>query len=440
MLPRSALPRDLGETFGHAGRVLGRPLPPKVETELRKITKVVQRTLRRYGFAGQHGLGGRAASLEYLLSTSFGFRLLAVLHGYPKGQPTITWQEVKDLANEVCPRLAPNDAVLVEATAKSDGGYRPITKSKGVARANQSMVTDILAVRVGHSPYEYARKGRGREELIERIINANRNGGVRALATLDVKDCFLSMRREAAYAVLPISKAIINNTIYISDDTPVVMKTNLISENAVRAGLPQGALCSVIVAGLILRPSLDAIEGPFVASYIDDLTLAHVDEESAKAQLDTLAAKLKEQHPSSPLFEKCSHAFKIGTPADVLGYWLRPNPTEFGGGIRCSPSPKAIRKFYVRLVHSLLQTPISEWEAVIEKRAYAFAASFKHWGGALGGREFLQTVFYATILPELTTAQAHVCSSVTSFTSAFIDKLIPNQILMTAGGLGGPLV
>lgn len=443
MLPKSALPRDLGKTLDHARRVMGAFFTPEVEAELRRIVRRNHRTMRRYGFAGRNGLVGRAASLEYRLSTSFGHRVIAVLHGYPKRRPHIGWGQVKQIANEVCPRLPAKDPVLIEARAKPEGGYRPIAKHGIVGRGNQAMATDLGVIRIGHSSYEYARKGKGREKLMDALNNANRTGGVRALGTADVKDCYLAMRREAAESVLPISKAITRNTIYISDDTPIVMNTDIVSEYAVRAGLPQGALSSVFVAGLIIQPCLDAISPRLAASYIDDLTIGDADEAEVKAQLDALAAKLATQHPSSPLFEKCRAVFKIGRPRDVLGYWARPNPDA--GGLRFTPSNKAIRRFYVRLSRRLLLEPVDEWVTIIEEKAYAFAASFGRWEGAEGGRETLQTYFYEQIVPllwaaheVLTAAQANGATNakLEAQAGAFAAALVPKWVLAKADALG----
>jgi hypothetical protein len=448
MLPKSALPYDLGATLNHARRVMGDPLSGEVENTLRKVFSNLQCTLRRYGWAGQEGLNERARRLEYHLCTSYGFRLIGVLHGYPKKSAKITWAEVRQLANRANPHCSPGGAVTVAQLEKIDGGYRPITTFQRVARANQSMARDLIHVRNGHSRYEYAQRGRGREKLISSINNSNRNGGVRALGTLDVKDCFLGIRREAVSAVISLSKAIINNTIYIHHDVPIVMKTALISENAVRAGLPQGSLSSVVVAGKVLEPCLAKLQSRFVGSYIDDVQIGEGSVEEVQATLDTLAVALKEQHPNSPLFVKCMNAFKIGRHANILGYWPRPQPAKYGGGLKFSPSETALRRFYCRLTVKLLQRPASSWDEVTEEQTLAWGASYQHWGGKLGGLEFAQTAYHAVIAPLFDEAHKTVLAAidagkskveVKSLATGLVKSLMPPCVLVNVMGLCPPL-
>ena len=51
MLPKSALPYDLGHTLNHALRVMGSPILPEVRAELLTIWRNVSKQLRRYGHA-----------------------------------------------------------------------------------------------------------------------------------------------------------------------------------------------------------------------------------------------------------------------------------------------------------------------------------------------------------------------------------------------------
>jgi hypothetical protein len=445
MLPKSDLPYDLGTTLDHARRVLKvKHLPAEVENEIRQIVPNVQRLLRRYGFAARNGHDRRKKRLEYLLSVSWGYRVISVLHGYPKKAPAISFDQVKDIANGVCPHIPSGEPVHVIELQKPEGGKRPIVIFGKAARANQSMARDMIYMACGFSPYEYARKGRGRERLIENLKNANKNGGVRALGTFDIKDCFPSMGVSAVESVIPISRRIIHNTIFVSGCTPIYKHTDLISEQAVRAGLSQGALSSPIIAGHVIKPCLDKVPAKWLLSYLDDITLGDGSVGKVEALLDTLAEACLSQHPGSPLFEKCRAAFKIGKPADVLGYWPRPNRPAYGGGIRFSPSPKSKRRFYVRMTARLLRLPMQDWSGVQEKMAYAYAASQKNWGGQQGGREMLITAFDNCIAPLFYKAHKEVLTAIASGkTSGEIDALIaenisahmPKVVLVTENGL-----
>jgi hypothetical protein len=222
------------------------------------------------------------------------------------------------------------------------------------------------------------------------------------------------------------------------------MQTDLISENAVRAGLSQGALSSPIVAGLIMKPCLDKVSATLCCTFLDNVTVGDTTVEKVEAQLDTLAEALLSQHSGSPLFEKVRHAFKIGKHADILGYWPRPNPANFSGGLRFSPSNTAIRRFYCRLMDVLLKLPDQHWDKLIEGKAYAFAASQKNWGGKIAGREFLITAFAASIVPLFDGAHKEVqqaigdgkpANVIKNLVHGHLKKLMPAAVLANQNGL-----
>lgn len=444
MLSNTALPYELGHTLNHAVRVMGDQILPEVQKELRAICRNVHKQLRRYGHAARFLSTERAEALEYRLTACLGFRVISVLHGYPKTSEKITFEQVKKLATRMNPRFPSGERVVVKAIPKAEGGQRPITLFGRIARSNQSMARDLIYMACGHSKFEYARKGRGREKLIQAINNANKNGGTRALGTFDIKDCFSSIGLSAVESVIPLSRRIIQNTLFVSAHTPIKMKTDLVSEYAVRAGLSQGALTSPIVAGLVIEPCLEKVSAKFRCSYLDDISIGDRTIHEVELGLNTLAEAFKSQYPGSPLFEKCRAAFKIGKHQDVLGYWARPNPTEFGGGLRFSPSNKAIRRFYVKLATDLLMQPYDVWASTMEKRAFAFAASAKNWGGAKGGRENMITVFALEIEPLLEAAHKQVLaalaggmpsSEVRSLAASKANDLIPSTVIANVQGL-----
>ncbi|PZO86653.1 MAG: hypothetical protein DI623_16105 [Sphingomonas sanxanigenens] len=220
------------------------------------------------------------------------------------------------------------------------------------------------------------------------------------------------MKLAAVQAVIPISRRIIRNTLFVPDETLIQMNTKLLSEHAVRAGLPQGGLASPAVAGLVIEPCLEKVSAKFRGSYLDDISIGGGTVEEVEAGHDILAEALASQYPGSPLFEKCRAAFKLGKHQDVLGYWLRPNPKANGGGLRISPSNKGIRRFYVRMAIELLLRPYAEWAGKMEEAAYAFAASAKSWNGAQAGRENLITVFAMEIEPLLNEAHQEVLGAI----------------------------
>lgn len=445
-LPKKALPYDLGYTLNHAKRVMGPVLLPEVEDQIRKIYRHTQRQLRRYGFAAKNHHRRTMRSREFILTTSFGYRIISVLHGYPKGKPFITFDEVKKLADQASPRHAPKEPVFLTQVTKSGGGKRSLAVFGPVARANQHLARDMVLIARGISRFEFARKGRGREAMMDRILNAVKKGGVRALGTLDVKDCFPSIASSAVEMAVPLSRRVIENSLYVKAGTPIDKHKNAedISESAVHIGLPQGALTSPLVAGLVLEPCLDKVAAILRCAYVDDVPLGDASKEKVQAQLDTLTAALKSQYPNSPLFTKHSTSFKIGKHADILGYWVRPNAKKYGGGIRFSPSNTALRRFYVKLSVRLLQEPFEKWDQIAESMAYAFADAQGHWGGKLGGREFMITAFFSSIAPLLSNIEKKISDAkksgmsgkhLTLLIETEAPMLLPKIVLVNQNGL-----
>lgn len=352
-------------------------------------------------------------------------------------------RKVKELAQSVNPRINPDEYVYVVDMGKPEGGVRPICIFGKVTRANQSLTRDLIIVRHGHSQYEYARKGRGREMLISEINNSNRNGGVRALGILDIKNCYPSIRREAVSEVISLSKAIIENTIFISDEVSLIVNDHSVSYHAVHAGLSQGSLSSVVVAGLVIEPCLDVVDVKFAATHIDDITIGQKSLAEVQATLDTLTDVFEQKYPSSPLFLKYKRAFKIGERSDVLGYWPRPNPVQYGGGLRFSPSEKAIRRFYMKVVIELLQIPYNNWSQKLEDMTIAWAASFPNWGGVKKGQEFAQTVFTVMIEEKCWKLYKKVQNLIKSGVSQkiinvaaanYANSIVPECVLVDANG------
>lgn len=443
-LKKSELPYDLGHILNHAQRVLQAPILDDVKEQIRKIGGAHLDRMAHYGFAGRIGHTEVARKWEYQLCTSFGSRIVAVLIGHPKHAPKLTWEQVKSRANFVNPRVPSLEKVIVTTQPKPEGGERMIQKFGKISRANQSLARDIVTARHGVNKTEYARKGRGRDKLMQGINNANKNGGVRALGTADVENCFPSMRRVMIRRAIRISSAIINNTIFVPDETPIYMEVDHISELAVRNGLSQGSLSSPVVASKVIEACLEPLSARFLGSYSDNIAIGEKSVEEVQATLDALADALKHWHPDAPLFLKYSRSLKIGEHVDFVGNWPRPNSPDFGGGLRFSPSNTSLRRFYVKVATLLLQLPQSAWEAILEEKAYAYAASAKSWSGALGAREFMQSAFIDYLAGSLDDAHQKVLNAIDAgFSKAniqamarnYASELIPDVVLANEWGL-----
>lgn len=441
-LPKREFSWMVGHYLNHAHRVMGSPLPLAVVGEVRKAAKSHINRLRSYGWMGRNGYVQNARSKEYLICRSWGSRILAVLEGYPKHKPKISFEQVKSLANETYPRLPSDEFVAVRDVPKADGGKRPIMLFGPIARANQCVARALIVARVGHSEFEYARRGRGRDAAVRHLCLQHLNDGIRAFGTLDIKNFFPSLTKEAAYSSIPISKSIIDSAIFIHPDTAIALHTDVISEIAVRSGLPQGAKSSVIVAGKIIQPLLNASPAKCKGSYIDDVFIGGSNVAEVDAHLDALASSLM-KHPGSPLFLKCRMSAKTGERTNFLGYWLGPNPIANGGGLKVRPSGKALRRLYVRLAALFICGNIELGDDETEKIVKNWAASFGLWTHRDVGAGIALLVFEISVAPLLEGARENYsaalklgCESqlLESLTRKVASELVPPCVLARKSG------
>lgn len=443
-LKLSELNYGLGDILNHARRVLRSPMLEEVDDELRRIAKQHLKKLQRLGYAARHGDSKAARSRGFHLCQSFGSRIISFLIGYPKNGPKLSWAQVKTMANMVNPRIPSHEPVVVKGYSKPEGGIRTIQVFGPISRANQSLTRDIIYASMGPSPIEYAQKGRGRDALMTDIDNANRNKGVQSLGVADVKNCYPSITTDIVRNVVNISPRIIKHSIFVSHETPIHSEASHISESAVRSELSQGSLSSPLVASKVMEKALQHISTRFVGVHGDNIVFGTKSVPEAEAILDTLAQALGAGHLGAPLFLKYKRALKIGEHVDVCGGWARPNPKHFGGGIRYSPSNQSLRRFYVKLATILLQIPYGEWDKVVEQRAYAYAASAKFWGGRIGGREAMQTVFWECMADLLDSAHEKVLNAIDAgfsddkikaMAGSYGHSIIPQVVLANSMGL-----
>lgn len=384
----------MSDVLSRSHDVLRDVCDPTVKRRIRSFAKRHIRNLERYGFAGRAGAVRAARSLEWHIASSHSARTLALILSYPSRQPKLWFSDLQRRAADVIVWRGLGEPVLIDTVAKADGGHRCIGQMGIVDRAKQELARQLCAARHGESEYEYCRRGSGRDAFVQALVDGAKDGGVRAIGTLDIKDFFPSIRKEAVYEVAKLPRSIINNTIFVSEDTPIVfLQSHHLSENAVRAGLLQGALSSPFVAGKVLEPCLDNVPARLAISYLDNIAIGGAAVCEVQAALKALTASLETQYPGAPLFTKYAKAGKIGKRIDVLGYWLRPNKKADGGGTRTTPSNEAIRRIYLRLATKLLQTDRELWEGLIDQRLTRWANSFGIWMGRTAGSDIAASQF-----------------------------------------------
>lgn len=353
------------------------------ETELQNAVSRYYDALRGYYTAVVAGHNLRARARFYRLLKSFDARWVCYIRANRK-RKAMTFDQIKSEAALVNLRIASGERVKAVEQAKTSGGIRVTCRYGNRARAAQQLITDLIFVGAGPSPFEYARKGRGRDTAILAVLQSTIEKGVKWFGLADIKDCFGSITRKMVRRVLPfIPQSVLNATIFIPEETdisyhPYHKDKDHRSAQAIRTALPQGSISSSIVASKVLQPHLEKLGARFVAIHVDDVLIGGETEEEVRTILKALASSLEKQPDGS--LRLTSSMFELGDyTMNYLGYRIRRRSLEFGGGGRAQPSDRSFSRFNQRLASRLLLSCRDSWVTEIEKECARYVRSFPAW-------------------------------------------------------------
>jgi hypothetical protein len=314
----------------------------------------------------------------FMVEHSFAARFCGIVLTRRKHEKNIALARVLKLAAEVRTRTPTDEPVKANTHHKPDGGTRTIANFGWRDRAARRITKDILSIVMGESPYEHARKGRGRETATQKLLTALNQGGVKRLVVGDLAGCYPSVSQKWLYDVMPLPKAIIRNCVLINDEKTI--RGTTYSVFAVQEGIPQGSPSSSLVVGHIMKQILDGA-GPVACklSYGDDFTVGVTTDDQVEAAKSALAQQVA-GHPAGPLKLKHLTVIQPGEPNNFLGYMYRHSNPIFGPDrIRVSASPKAILRFQRKAAIRLLLVP--DKVGALEAMTTNWARSFRSWPG-----------------------------------------------------------
>lgn len=305
-------------------------------------------SLRRFAINGSHKAA--RAKVNHILN-SFHARASAALLGLKKGSVIGTWSDLSALAFQMDCRRPSGEPVKAWAKDKSSGEWRPICEFGPIGRSCQRLVLDLLRAWMGDSPFEYARKGRGRDRAINAILGSIRNGGARWFITADIRDFYRNIRPEGLRGIIPLPASVTRNVISVPLENPILSGSDnpITLQTAAREGIPQGSLASPFIAAKVVEAVLQSLHCRITVSYVDNLCLGFKTECEAKTILHALVQALTE-HPAGPLLLKGDVAiFELGKPNDFLGYRISRRWPSDGGYAYAHPSPAAFEKMTLKL-------------------------------------------------------------------------------------------
>ena len=363
------------------------PWGPNIEAEVVRAAKSYVWRLRKTKRARLAGRRKQANALSYWLMTGPGAKLCAaILTTKEKSKRPL--QFYLNRAADMNPRRSTEEAVRVIGIPKGDGRLRPITIVGPLAAANQELVKTVYIAKLGHSEYEFSRRGRGREAVIRNTLQSIKEGETTHLVEADIADYFPSVNGLALARFFKIPSAIVRHTLLISPSIVIHYdKSFNISPKLVRRGLPMGFRSSPFFASKLLEPILKQLETPISRSFIDNLGFGACGELAANEKKDTLAVLLQ-QHPAGPFSLKYARTFTIDDENDILGYWVRRQAAGWGGGARATPSKPSILRAQRKLFSKLCYLDYRQFDKIIEEWAAAWTSRYPVWGGRKHGAVF----------------------------------------------------
>ncbi|MCO4090736.1 MAG: hypothetical protein HEQ34_02135 [Sphingorhabdus sp.] len=326
----------------------------------------------------------------------------------------MTWDEVKTQSKRVNVLRPSGELVISWEQAKRTLGVRTICAFGPISRAAQEMVSHIIFVVAGPSPYEFAQSRRGRDAAARVSLHNIKHKGVRWFGLADVSNCFPSINREMVKQALPfLPWSIIDATIFIHDDTDISAtslngdKANNKSVNAIRQSLPQGSLASLLVTSKVLQPHLDALSAPLIIIHVDDVMIGAKTEEQIQANLIALTSSMKKTSGGS--LHLTTQVCKLGDPEmDYLGYRFRQEWMLAGGFGRAFPAKRSFRQLHVRIARKLLLIPEKFWAETIEIECARWIRSFPAWAGRFRSEYFAILHCELDMLPMLYRVRAAI--------------------------------
>lgn len=408
-----------------------------------------------------HGENKRK-KIIYQIINSFSVKVICAIRGYPKKIGTTCYSTIVEIAKGVNLCKPSDEPVKVIKKYKSPSSYRIIYSFGPIERAKQRLVSDLIAVMHGFSKYDFAIRGKGVNKAISEVLNQLKKGGYQAIGTIDVTNCFPSINMDAIQSVINLPKSIIINTILEKSDVKVFANANALhtdsghqdhltpaanSSNCGVLGLPQGSICSSIVAGKVLERILDKVSAKFKIAFVDDFLVTGKTPEDVLLAYETIKEAAKVTYPNTPLVLKFSPPVKLGGRMNFLGAWFRLKEFYGNKGTHVSPSEKALRKFYINLAKRLVNdTPVEEWNDASEQYVLHWSNSKKWWATKKSGRERILDLFYQEEVYErleellkqknILSVQSKNKQAIIDFVNAEIEEIIPKTVLMTTSGIG----
>ncbi len=239
-------------------------------------------------------------------------------------------------------------AAYAKEKQSNPGGYRIVQDFGIESRARQELVRRVLEPQVQLHPKQFGIKGSGTHDACYAVLEALEDGNLWT-GQLDTKDCYPSINGEKMTDLLPLPPEV---TRYVLTCEHLnILPRGLLrvllpigptgTPVEVRSGIPQGSICSPIVASVLLAPVASELsEDAPGFFYADNMLVAGQNEGEVIDMLKTLESALM-SHPAGPLRPTFGGIRSACDGFDFLGFRF----TIKKGKARVKPSERNMHKF-----------------------------------------------------------------------------------------------
>lgn len=236
------------------------------------------------------------------------------------------------------------EIVRVSVRKKGSGGYRPVCTFGMKGRTAQEAVKRVLAPYFVPKPFQFTMKGV--PAAIEGVRQAIAGGFVHA-ARLDIKNFYASFNGDKLAHELPLPKGVVeyvvtgrhmNCVTAMQGDHPAISIPHIIGA---RQGLPQGSICSPIVAARALSRLPTLLVDTRLVNYADDFLLLAKDAATLDKGMAQIVADVKAL-PDGIFDLVAKSTGHMSTGMDFLGHRLQAD----GEQLRLNVSAASAEKFY----------------------------------------------------------------------------------------------
>ena len=252
--------------------------------------------------------------------------------------------------NDVC-----HDPVVMILKEKDNGSFRTTLKFGWRHKARQMLVRDILYAAGVCNEYDYNFRAHGPQRAIERIVEAVK-AGYHFWLTLDIKDCFASVKPEHLYGMTPLKGAVLKRVAFLPPSVPIRRSHTHASiplEQDARRGLPQGSKASGPFASALLgreiRLAIAGHPGVVVVIFGDDIAIGA----RTQGQIEAIKQAIGERFASlsgGPLFLKFCKIAHANSAFDFVQRRIQRRQWDGEYEVRVQPSLSAFERLKKKML------------------------------------------------------------------------------------------